>query len=290
MKRALKHCYFFLAITALLLALLEWRSDGFSPNAICIPLLPTEDLPQQPLAFEWPKEFSYLGKGKQAFAFESTDKSYVLKFFDRHRMELPWYHIFATKKWVNRRKSKQTLYPQSYRLAYEKMREETDLLHVHMGPSQETFPIICITDKAFRRFQIDLNQIPFILQKKASLSFFDQLHLVKDKQEELQSWIDQYISLNRKRISLLIANQDKHIKNNYRCEKGRLIYIDPGRYYINEELLNFEFLKDEWYKATYELKAWMTYNAPSEIVYLEALTARALSELLTESGGRSLPD
>lgn len=278
MKRALKYSCSLLAAAAFLFALLEWRSDGFSPSAICIPLLTSEDPLQQPLDFEWPQEFSYLGKGKQAFAFESLDKKYVIKFFDRHRMELPWYHIFATKKWVNRRKSKQKLYPQSYRLAYEKMREETDLLHVHMGPSQEKFPLVHIRDKASRRFQIDLNHIPFILQKKASLPFLDQLNLSKKKKEEFRSWIDQYISINRKRISILIANKDKHIKDNYRCEKGRLIYIDPGRYYIEKELINPEFLKEEWRKATYELRAWISENAPTETFYLDNRTSSAIEE------------
>lgn len=278
MKRAFRHFFLFIATLAVLFGLLEWRSDGFSPKAICIPLLPSEDPPQEPLTFEWPREFSYLGRGKQAFAFESADGNYVIKFFDRHRMELPWYHIFATQKWVNRRKTKQSLYPESYRLAYEKMKEETDLLHVHMGPSLETFPTITITDKASRCFQIDLNQVPFILQKKASVPFLDQLAQVKHNKAELRSWIDQYISINLKRISLSIANKDKHIKDNYRCEKERLVYIDPGRYYVDPELLNPDFLKSEWDKTTYELRAWISQNAPTEVAYLDDLRNLALRQ------------
>jgi hypothetical protein len=281
MKRILRHFLSFIAVAALLFGLLEWRSDGFSPSAICIPLLGSRDPSQEPLTFEWPREFSYLGRGKQAFAFESTDGNYVVKFFDRHRMELPWYHIFATQKWINRRKSKQKLYPESYRLAYAKMREETDLLHVHMGPSSEIFPTITIKDKASRRFQIDLNQVPFILQKKASIAFLDQLSHSKHNKEELRSWLDQYISINLKRISLSIANKDKHIKDNYRCEKKRLVYIDPGRYYVEQELLNPEFLKSEWNKATYELRAWIAQNVPSELVYFDDLADSGFKETET---------
>jgi hypothetical protein len=250
-------------------AIIRWRSDGFSFDAISIPLLSIEDPMQQSLDFKWPQEFSYLGRGKQAFAFESFDQKYVIKFFDRHRMELPWYHQLATKKWIHRRKNKQDLYPISYLLAYELMREETDLLFVHMGPSKKRLPLITVIDKASRRFPIDLNQIPFVLQKKASQPFVRQLQLSKNKTEEFRSWIDQYIAINQKRISLFIANRDKHIKDNYRCEKERLVYIDPGRYYLKTKLSDPQILQEEWRRASYELRAWIKKHASTELAYFD---------------------
>ena len=126
-----------------------------------------------------------------------------------------------------------------------------------------------MTDPLLRTFQIDLNKTPFILQKKASDSFFERLHLSKENHQEIYSWIDQYIAINEKRIGLSIANKDKHIKDNYRCEKDRLIYIDPGRYCYDDKLADFETLQGEWKKGTYELRNWLKTHANYSLSYFD---------------------
>ena len=210
-----------------------------------------EDAVQEPFREEWPREFTYLGRGNQAFAFESG--RYVIKFFDRRKMEVPWYGRFASANWVQRRVGRALVQPVGYRLAYEHLREETALLQVHLGKSAQRYPIVTVRDRASRPFQIDLNEVPFILQEKAENSFLEAL----ESSADVRPLLDQYLAIQRKRIGLGIANHDRHIKDNYRCQGERLIYIDPGRFYMEPALTDPERLQAEWEKATYEVRRWV---------------------------------
>ena len=237
----------------------QWRTGGFSPEHIKVPLVESADPVQEPFHDDWPRHFTYLGRGHQAFAFESD--RYVIKFFDRAKMELPWYQLLASKKWVARRHGRSFVYPNSYRLAYQYMRNETALLHVHLAKNEMHYPTITVTDRGSRQFTIDLNEVPFILQEKAESSFLETL----ENSADVRPLLEQYMAMQQKRIALGIANHDRHIKDNYRCQGNRLIYIDPGRYFLDEKLS----VEAEWDKATYELKRWVSEKMPT---FLEVVT------------------
>jgi hypothetical protein len=249
-------------IAALLSGLALWRAD-FSINKIQIPLLCEPD-PRAPLNFEWPKNFRYLNQGAQIFAFESEDGKHVLKFFNRDQLKIP---KFLSRKNKIRRKEKIRIYPESYRLAFENLPEETGLLAVHQGVSEERYPTVEVIDKASRKFSIDLNAVPFVLQKKGKGTLLGELDADKSK---LLTFFDQFLAFHAKRISLRIADGDRDIKRNYCWIGDQFIYIDPARFFYEEDLRNPERMQLEWWKATYRLRQWLAKYAPEQLAAFDA--------------------
>ncbi len=242
-------------LAGLLSGVALWRTD-FSPEKIQIPLLSEED-PSPLLDFAWPKAFRYLNRGAQCFAFESEDRKYVLKFFNRDQLELS---PFLREKNKVRRVEKIRIYPESYRLALEKLPHETGLIAVHQGISQKRYPTVIVIDKASREFTIDLNTVPFVLQKKGNGTFLERL-----KGPDLPSILDQFFAFHTKRISLRIADGDRDIKRNYSWAGDELLYIDPARFSYEENLKNPERNRLEWWKATYRLREWLVKNASEQL-------------------------
>ena len=75
------------------------------------------------------QKFAYLGAGGQCYAFVSDDKQYVLKFFKQHKFRKK---NTPASEGIARREKAFT----SYKIAYDKLREETGLLFLH--PSRVT--------------------------------------------------------------------------------------------------------------------------------------------------------
>lgn len=234
-----------------------WRAD-FSIAKIEIPLLSEEDPPSL-TNFEWPQKFFYLNRGAQIFAFESEDGKYVLKFFNRDQLEIP---RFISKKNRLRRKEKIRIYPESYRLAYENLPSETGLLAVHQGISSVQYPTVEVIDKASRHFTIDLNKVPFVLQRKGTGNLLCKL---EESKSNLDPIIDQFLAFHLKRILLNIADGDRDIKRNYSWIDGELAYIDPARFFYEKNLHEPARARLEWWKATYRLRSWLEKNAPDQL-------------------------
>jgi hypothetical protein len=212
------------------------------------------------------------------YAFESEDQQFVLKFFDRRQLKLHWYaHLpFSISKNKKRRLDERIeMYPQSYRLAFQWFRNETGLLIVHQGMSSIQYPIVKVTDADSRSFTIDLNRVPFILQKKVTSSLPELLDRAKIK-GELSHLIDQFLIIHRQRISLLIADRDRDIYANYGWDGTRLIYIDPARFYLEKNLSDPRFLCAEWFRVTDPVRRWLLKNAPQELSLFDEKIQRFL--------------
>jgi len=252
-------------------AIALWRTDGFSPESIRSPLLAVGD--PQPVPIEWPKRFHYLDKGRQAFAFESEDGKYVLKFFKS--LKMAWYMDFPfLEKNKRRLQEKIRIYPESYYLAFDQMREETGLLAVHLGASEEKYPVITLIDKASGTHQVDLNQVPFILQKKGNGPFLTGL------EQNRTEILDQFFAMHRKRIALCIADHDRDIRRNYCWDGKELLYIDPARFYYDLELQDPKRALAEWKKVTYPLRKWLKAHAPDEVALIDKRVNDAMDPFL----------
>lgn len=261
---------FFVALG--LSAIAHWRTDLFSRSKIDVPLLDQPDSISA-LDFEWPLRFRYLGKGRQCFAFESRDGRFVLKFFDRTNLDQPWQRFlpfsFAKKEREMRRwEDKVRIYPESYRLALEKMPEETGLIVVHQGISSIRYPTIEIIDKASRHFFIDLNRVPFVLQKKGSGKLLSHLSHAQSPLE-FENMIEQFLAFHMKRISLCIADGDRDIKRNYSWKGETLLYIDPARFSLEKKMKEGRRFEREWWGCTYRLRSWIAKNRPDKLEYFD---------------------
>ncbi len=127
------------------------------------------------------QKFYFLGSGAQTYSFIGEDKTTVLKLFKHYHCypnsrvlrKIP-YPGFASKwkeKILNHREERIGKIFNSAVLAYRDLPEETKILHLKINSKENCYPTIVIYDKIGIKYQVDLNQTPFLLQKKAELIY-----------------------------------------------------------------------------------------------------------------------
>lgn len=259
-------CTLFVALSLIWVA--SVRTDGFSPSLIEGPLVAEATLPVSTEAREiLSQPFHYFDKGRQCFVFESADGQYVLKFFNQKYLQVPWYSFFVAKKETAKRALRRYFYENSYEIAYRELGEE--ILYLHLGPS-DSLPRTVMTDKAGREYALDLNALPFVLQRKG-MPFYAGLEAVYQKEglQGLCGEIDSFVEAISRRISKNIADADSDVEHNWGYVDGKIFHLDPGRLYYDEQLLEPDRLKQEWDRATHSFHKWLEFHYPDAALYLE---------------------
>ncbi|MBS0649110.1 MAG: hypothetical protein JSS10_07815 [Verrucomicrobia bacterium] len=158
------------------------------------------------------QKFYLRDQGGQSYVFISEDGKYVLKFFkDMPRPWLRW-PSYQKKKFG---KLKRTL--TGYQLAYDRLREETGLLYLHLSPSSSPLPALLI-DRLHITHTLDLSSVYFVLQKRA------------EPLTSPQNFLPQIQQLLQKRSSAQIADHDPRLHFNLGWIDHHLVFIDPGRF------------------------------------------------------------
>jgi hypothetical protein len=213
--------------------------------------------------------YHYLGRGRQAYAFESGDGKWVIKFFNQKYLRTPFWATFFPKVGAKREKRRQ-FFETSYKIAAKILKKETGILYLHQGRALEELPHLSLTDKGGRSHLINLNEVPFVLQKKAAPLILNSLSL-----EELDRITAELLAIVTFRIEHQIRDEDRNIFDNYGMIDGQLVHIDPGRLYFEKNPWNLETLKYEWWCATHRFKKWLASNAPDRVPAFE----KAVNEL-----------
>ncbi len=209
--------------------------------------------------------YCYLAKGKQAYAFLSKDEKWVLKFFNQKYFRLPfWARAFPKEK--TKREKRRKFYLESYQIASKWLKEETGIVYLHQGPSLSPLPTIAATDRKGRSHQIDLNTVPFVLQRRAD-PLYPALQELSSK--ELDLAIGQFLTIIASRIEHKIGDGDHEVESNFGWRKGQVVHLDPGRLYFNEALWSPEKLKYEWWSATHRFRKWLEENYPEKIALFD---------------------
>ena len=127
------------------------------------------------------------------------------------------------------------------------MPEETQIVALYLGSSAETLPRLRV-GSCF----VDLNRAPFVVQRKGDLLYQTLLTLSPEK---FDAMIEDFLSLIARRMAKNIYDDDKHVEGNFGVVEGRLIQIDPGRFFFDERPPRPPEI--EWERATRELYAWL---------------------------------
>ncbi len=220
------------------------------------------------------QRFVFLDEGAQCYACASEDGRYVIKLFKaRHMRKKKWlkdgplFHAFASAaqreqeklRWLQ--KFQETCV--CYALAYNELAEETGLVHLHFQPSEKMHAKLKV-----EKFEIDLDQLPFLVQKKGEL-------VPKKISALLQTGghaaaITALASLHQllvKRAKRGITDPRQCFSINYAfCGKDPL-QIDVGR--ITKELTIIAAPQTEIERVTANLKAWVGRHFPELRAELE---------------------
>lgn len=258
-------------------------TDGFTVSNI------TSDFPYQP---EWEvapllenekatfgeainQPYTYLGKGCQSYVFASKDGQYVIKFFKYQRYRLhPWLTYFPPlpaivkyrqekleKKW-----NKLNGFVKSWKLVFENLKEETGLIFVHLNKTTHLQHQLTIYDKIGRKHLVDLDQMEFCIQRRATM-LCDTLLDYKAKKDLIgaQQLIHKLLHLILSEYARGFADNDHALMQNTGVVDGRPVHIDVGQF-VKQSPVN---ISQELFTKTYKFKIWLRTHYPELGDYLE---------------------
>ncbi len=179
--------------------------------------------------------FRYLGKGAQTFVFASEDGKYVIKFFRYDHMGDETFIRYLPFERFQLRvaKLKQKLEQDftSYKIAYDNLKEETGLVYIHLNKTPSLLQKIHLVDKLGISHFLDLDDLEFVVQKRASLLVPTLQEMIRNGQDEAaKSVITQLISYLKTRCDKEIFDKDPDLFTNFGVIEGKVIQIDVGRF------------------------------------------------------------
>jgi hypothetical protein len=188
------------------------------------------------------QRFSYLASGGQAWVFVSEDGNYVLKFFKRHK---------------RRQKIKEDM--ASCKLAYDKLKEESGLIYLHLAPSCEK--IAAVVDKLHLPHRIDLGKTAFLIQKRAA-PLYDTLRSFMEKgdMERAKAALADIRRLIYARAQKGIKDEDARLHCNLGLIGTEAILLDVGR--LRDAPARKENAAKDFHQSTAKLHLWLKENYP----------------------------
>lgn len=244
----------------------EWDSDVSKQE-----LLEVNQILNQP--------FFFLGQGKQCYAFSSADGKYVMKFFQHERFKarkealsfLP--DCFLTKKLCRakykHKKSKRDALFQSTLLAAQLASQESGTIFIHLNKTKSAHGSVVVLDKKGKLLSIPLDDVQFVLQKKAKLVKPTLMLLMhQGKEEEAKERIDQIFDALLTTAQKGIIDKDGALirNNNIGFLDDRAIFIDTGKLVYNDEGVSQKVFQHNLRRLT-PLYKWLRKNYPTLGVY-----------------------
>lgn len=223
--------------------------------------------------------FHYFAKGGQCYIFASADGSVVIKFFKQHHIHF-WNWLGAVslpevfdgyRKHMlskHRHQSSEFLF-ESCNLAYERLKDRTGMIYLHVNRTDCFKKKLLIVDKLGIQHQIDPNQIDFVVQRRAEVLSHKKLkRLIKEKKFEMaKQCIDSLVDLIAERSKKGIKDLDPNFRSNFGFLGEKAIEIDIGSYQ-NDDLISMAY-KTEVIHQTRDLKEWLSKRNAELARYLD---------------------
>jgi hypothetical protein len=194
------------------------------------------------------QNFTYLGSGTQVTAFESADHQYVLKFFNpRNTIKENWFRRYSrlrqmnSRKWIIRtyfgKEDRLLKFFECHRLAFRDLKEESGLIYLHFDKSSCLSKKVDVVDHDGKKYLVDLDICPFILQKKVKIA---QTHLeeqlARGDMTGAKEGVRQIYQLFLTRAQKGYTDRRQSLVKNYGFAGGRAVQLDVGRIKLDEQV------------------------------------------------------
>lgn len=223
--------------------------------------------------------YRFLSQGKQTYVFVSADHKWVIKFFNQKYHRIPLWTFWFPKQRMKRQMRKK-FYLESYQLAWSSFKEESAIIYLHVAPGSSSLPRLDLTDKMGCNHSLDLNDVPFVLQRKA-VPLYAAMECMSE--ELFDHTLRQFLGLIAKRIDEKICDGDHEVEKNYGILDGRVVQFDPGRLYKKECLWESECLRYEWWSATHRFRKWLQKHRPEKLILFDNELETNLQQVLQRS-------
>jgi hypothetical protein len=215
---------------------------------------------------ELTQPLTFIGAGKQFYAFETQDKKYVVKFMKwSRRRPLPWLEkIPALSSYKKKRSTRAPFILNSCQIALQNLLHETQLVI----PKPQTQ--LTLIDKLGISHTIDSSSTHFYVQQKA-VSFSDAYQ--KGKSEVLIRSFIHTVSMQCRRG---IRNLDPVIGRNYGVVENQIILLDIGSFKKSPELCHKAAITQEIVLELLPLRAFLQEKDPDQVKIFDMLLAKEL--------------
>lgn len=218
------------------------------------------------------QKFYYIGKGAQSYAFASEDQQYVLKFFKFKHLKpnwlielLPSISPFNHMKEQNRMRKQRKLSGvfEGYETAYHYNKEGSQLIYLHLTPTDYLKLHTTVLDKMGRAHVIDLDQTIFLLQKKG-----------EPLRDRLKHWLDQgQIDQAKKDLSLIfemylkeyqlgIYDRDHGVLQNTGFIGMQPFHMDVGKISKDNRMMNVGEYQKDLELVFWKIDFWIKMHYP----------------------------
>ena len=264
-------------------------TKGFSIAAIKTDLPNRKEwagsLPDDEIRALFKQTFSYYSQGSQSFVFISEDQNYVIKFFKHHRWRLspflehlPLPAFLQHKRGLWKLRKLETI-EDTYRsalISYNEFKEETGLLYIHLNKTNDLKEVLHIQDSLGFKHDLQLDNIHFVVQKKAESIPTTLLSLKKAGDlKKAKALIKEMINFSIYRREQGYNDKDPHFIRNFGLIQGKIIQIDIGGFYQDPKKGMDYFYGRELTKIKNKLMPWIKKNY-SELVGFVSDEFRAL--------------
>lgn len=217
--------------------------------------------------------FTFLGKGRTIIAFISQDGKYVLKLIRTNRFKDSWlFDNFPLPRFLDRlrhasikaRKSRANGLFTSLNLCENELALQTGTLFCHIVPTPELCKSVTVTDRLGFAHEIDLDSVPFTLQKKAVTVIPVLQSLLKEKKyRALNERLDQLIelALQRAKCGIVVADTRLLYHDNIGYLEDCAIYIDNGTFLRSYQSLDRYHLEADFRQYEPIVKLLKAHNA-----------------------------
>jgi hypothetical protein len=181
------------------------------------------------------QKFVYLDRGTLSYAFVSEDQKYVVKFLNmEHLTPKTWLKFipfsdlnkYRTRK-VDQRAQRLKKIFAMHKLCYERFKEETGLLFVHLNKTKNLNKKITLIDRKGKEWPIDLDTTVFLVQEKAELIYSRLGKLIKEGDlAGAKMAKEAMLKFIASRCQKGLVDHDKGVGKNYGFVGDRVIQID----------------------------------------------------------------
>lgn len=226
------------------------------------------------------KPFTYLGKGCQSYVFLSQDGNYILKFFKYQRFRpqawldyltfFPGIEEYRQNKIDKKQRKLEGIF-NSWKIAYEDLRPETQLVYIHLNKSKNLNQTLTIYDKMGFEHRLEADNLEFLLQRKAKMlcHYINEL-MANGNVSEAQGLLSRIIHLILSEYQRGLADNDHALMQNTGVYKGNPIHIDVGQFVKREDIRDSKIFRQELFNKTYKFRLWLKKNHPDLLKNFES--------------------
>lgn len=265
-----------LGLTLLLIGGIErfcqWQTGGFRIEKVRQDHIYPFSFAQRPPPPELHQTFTFLDSGVQGFAFLGEDQKTVLKLFKHYHGRISTDFLDRcmprplAKFLVQKREKRLGHILASAQMAHEKLPDMTGVFFTHLAKTAQHLGSITLIDHVGIAHTLPLDQVEFILQKKAEL-IENRLHALfeQNNREGAIEAMKTLLRLIETRSRQGIKNKDGKVLKNTGFIGAQAVEIDIGSFVVRGPSSHPGAHKKAARKAKRQLLTWIATHYPSEL-------------------------